>query len=295
MKVCIIGGNGFIGTELGIKSKMLGFDVTVLGRKEPLFFKPNIFKITDFNDLTYLINSLLDSDLIFYCAAVGVQSNSNHTSSEVYQVNTLLPIDIFNKLQENNYKGVFITFGSYFEIGFNAINKSFSEQDLLSSQLLVPNNYCVSKRLLSRYFSSIPSQGFFHFILPTIYGPREAKHRLIPYMLDSIASGKQIKLTEGNQVRQYLFVDDFTDMIFSLLSKKAEFGIYNFPSAQTLKVKEVVELVFRYCNKDISECSFGQLEKSDSLMEHLELNAEKFSSLNINPVYKKIEESLSQY
>ena len=295
MKICIIGGNGFIGTELGIKFKSLGFNVTALGRKEPVFFKPNVFKVTDFNDLSDTINTLIHSDFILYCAAAGVQSNSNQSSSEVYRVNTFLPIDIFNKLQEKNYKGVFISFGSYFEIGNNSINRAFSEEDVLSSRLLVPNDYCISKRLLSRYFSSISPQGFFHFILPTIYGPREANHRLIPYLLESISAGKQIKLSEGNQVRQYLFVDDFTEIIYIILSKKAEFGIYNFPSAETLKVKEVVELVFKFCNKDMSASLFGQLDKSDISMKHLELNADKFSNLYFNSFYRKIEESLPEY
>ena len=52
----------------------------------------------------------------------------------------------------------------------------------------VPNDYCISKRLLTRYINS-SSQSFkhIHLILPTIYGEREGKHR---FQLSSKASGK---------------------------------------------------------------------------------------------------------
>lgn len=54
---------------------------------------------------------------------------------------------------------------------------------------------------------------FLHFILPTIYSEYEDQNRLIPYMLRAIKNGEKLSFTSGEQVRQYLYVDEVPRMI----------------------------------------------------------------------------------
>jgi nucleoside-diphosphate-sugar epimerase len=156
-----------------------------------------------------------------------------------------LPIQIVTFLSSREYEGKFFTFGSYFEIGNNANFVSFDEDAVSNSKEKLPNNYCVSKRLLSSFYKdALAPIKFYHFILPTIYGKGESEHRLIPYLLKSVETGMPISVTSGNQVRQYLHIKDFVTLFGEILcSPNVPYGIYNFPSQTTISVKEIVSHV----------------------------------------------------
>ena len=56
------------------------------------------------------------------------------------------------QLKKYNYKGIYVSFGWYKEIGLNGENgKAFTEEEVICSTLPVTNDYGLSKRLYSRY------------------------------------------------------------------------------------------------------------------------------------------------
>ena len=173
-----------------------------------------------------------------------------------------------------------ISFGSYFEIGENTENRSFSENDLLLSMRRVPNAYCISKRLLSRYFSSASDKiPFLHFILPTIYGENENENRLIPYLLRAIKNGEKLSFTSGEQVRQYLYVDEVPKIIEEAIDRHIPSGIYNIEGNETLSVKQLVCMLLEAhgINPDMS--IFGTVKRQDEGMKILQLDGSKLNSL----------------
>jgi hypothetical protein len=76
-------------------------------------------------------------------------------------------------------------------------------------------------------------------------------------------------------------------IVFKAIFYNIESGIYNISGAETLSVKEVVYLLFRLFNKDISDNIFGQTTRIDSSMKILKLDGNKlFQSINYNPKIK---------
>ena len=175
-----------------------------------------------------------------------------------------------------------ISFGSYFEIGENTENRSFSENDLLLSMRRVPNAYCISKRLLSRYFSSASDKiPFLHFILPTIYGENENENenRLIPYLLRAIKYGEKLSFTSGEQVRQYLYVDEVPKIIEEAIDRHIPSGIYNIEGNETLSVKQLVCMLLEAHGLKPDMSIFGAVKRQDEGMKILQLDGSKLNSL----------------
>ena len=208
MKISILGTNGFLSNAIAKYFYSNGWTVNMIGLEEPCH-KYHSFTPINFlkDEIDYTIIS--DSDIIVYASGAGIQSNLNDSVDLIYQLNTILPTNISNKLNSIGYKGIFITFGSYFELGESNEDKAVSENEIITSTSKAPTDYVVSKRMLTRYISSVEhNYKHWHFILPTIYGPGENNKRLIPYTINAILNNEELHFTSGQQVRQYLYVGD---------------------------------------------------------------------------------------
>jgi nucleoside-diphosphate-sugar epimerase len=189
-----------------------------------------------------------------------------------------------------------VTFGSCFEIGNNNDNTLFSENDLVSSMLEVPNDYCVSKRLLTRYVVSDHNNSFkhLHIVLPTIYGEKEATHRLIPYAVSCIKNNKPMQFTKGVQIRQYLYAGDIPAIIFDLVSLGKE-GVFNISGAETYSVRQIVEMIYDFYGLECTEELFGKAERADLGMLNLQLDDSLLKSVSPEVNYTSFYDSLKYY
>lgn len=144
----------------------------------------------------------------------------------------------------------------------------------------VPNAYCISKRLLSRYFSSVYNDiPFYHFILPTIYGEHEDENRLIPYLLKAIKKEKNLSFTSGEQIRQYLYVGEVPRIIEESVNQHIPSGIYNIEGNETLSIKQLVCMLLMAYNVEPDMSIFGAVKRQDEGMKILRLDGSKLNSM----------------
>jgi nucleoside-diphosphate-sugar epimerase len=225
------------------------------------------------------LTELLESDVVIYCAAAGVQANVVTDTDTIYAINAFLPIKVINYLSDNGFLGKFISFGSYFEIGDNDKETAFSETMLVSSSLPIPNKYCSSKRLLTKFIAGNQfAIEVFHLILPTIYGSAENSSRLIPYLVTSLIEGRVIKLSAGSQVRQYIHCKDVVSLVSIITNGSAHPGIYNVAASTPIKIASLVKSVFSYFNQS-AEPFLGTLQTRDESMKYLALDNAKIASM----------------
>jgi nucleoside-diphosphate-sugar epimerase len=188
-----------------------------------------------------------------------------------------------------------VSFGSYFEIGNNSQSKIYDEIELVNSILKVPNDYCVSKRLLTKYRNSFDSSfKYYHFILPTIYGELELKHRLIPYTVNTIRNGGKLMFSSGKQIRQYLYAGDIPKLIFEIFYK-CEDGIYNIAGSETLSVRGIVETICLKYGVQLDSEMFGVEKRQDVFMLNLQLSGLKLHQKNGEFNFSKIIDILDKY
>lgn len=291
MIVSILGTNGFLSTALARFCNKMGYSLQMYGLEYPNNCYCETFKKLNIINEEIDYNILCQSDIIIYSIGAGIQSNLRESINKIYTLNVTVPINICNKLKIYGYSGYFITFGSIFEIGKTLIRHPFCENDILLSQNEVTSDYAISKRLLTRFITSYEhNYTHWHFIIPTIYGEGENTMRLIPYTLDAIRNSKTLSFTGGDQIRQYVYVNDVPTIIYKSLIKQLPSGVYNIEGPETLSVKEIVTLLHTALGKIVPEKCFGTYERSDSGMKYLALNGNKlYSAINYFPSTKIID------
>jgi len=72
-----------------------------------------------------------------------------------------------------------------------------------------------------------------------LYGPYEAKTRLIPSVITSLLQGLPARCTDGNQIRDFLHVEDVASAFVSLLDSNVE-GPVNIASVQPVALKTII-------------------------------------------------------
>jgi len=296
MKCCFIGSNGFLSTSFGkYFCDKEGFSIDVFGKEPPKFYTYNNFYAIDFTQ-NVQTDILLEYDIIFYLIGKGIQNKKNVQTEEIYLTNVFTPINIIIGLNEKKYKGTFVTFGSYFEIGNNVEIKKFGETDIIFSTLSVPTDYCKSKRLLSRFIdSAVYNFKTWHFILPTIYGENENQERLIPYVVKAIKNDTVINLTLGDQIREYIYVDEIPKILHYCINHNISKGCYNISGTEIMTIKELVLEIMKYFNFPENKILFGTEIRTDIQMRYLMLNGEKLQSLISYKPQSKIINQIKKY
>lgn len=299
MNIGVIGSGGFLSKNL--VDNLDYSTLTIYGRtdvnkpKRAVFKRFDILKAENKN-----FQDFLSHDVLIICAAMGVQSGVIDSVEDVLHVNYLYPVKLFDYLEKKGYNGKIITFGSYFEIGLNGQYQLISEEDIVSMRTQAPNVYCVSKRNLTQYLMTINTNlNTFHLILPTIYGVGEYGNRLIPYLVSSLKSNRDIILTSGEQIRQYLYILDLVGVIQKYILKgELKKGVYNL-GGDIVKVKELVNLIQSYFLNSKSRISFDKIIRLDSQMNYLGLNDKKLTEQigqyrNVS-IFRDLERIINEY
>lgn len=296
MKISILGTNGFLSTAIGKYAAEKCWTIETYGLDAPLHHTYDAFHKVNLMDAELDCTGLLDSDLIVYAIGAGIQSNLHEGFQLIYNLNVTAPAAICNKLKELGYQGHFATFGSVFEMGETKECRFFTERDVLTSTSTAPNDYTVSKRMLTRFATSY-SHPFthWHFIIPTIYGAGENPRRLIPYIVNAIRTQGELHFTAGDQVRQYVHVSEVPRILELALNKNLPSGMYNIEGKETLTVKEIVALIHQAMGANEPDGCFGSAQRTDTGMKYLALDGSRLREATGFVATKSIVDVLGEY
>lgn len=296
MNVTILGTNGFLSRAIAIYCNAKGYPINMYGLEKPIghqygaFYQVNLMK--DELDMT----ELSKSDIIVYAIGAGIQSNLKEGNDLIYNLNVTVPVRICNSLKAIGFQGKFITFGSVFEMGETQEKRFFTEEDVLTSLAIAPNDYTVSKRMLTSFIRSYKHDFVhWHFVIPTIYGENENPKRLIPYTINAIKKGEELHFTAGDQTRQYIHVSEVPKIIDLAYGKNIPSGIYNIQGKETLTVKEIVTLIHNVLGKEVPFGCFGSVKRADVGMKYLALNGSKLQKATGFVASVKLEDVICRY
>ncbi len=272
MKIAIIGTNGFLSTTIAKYAIDKGWALDMFGLDKPTQHSYRHFYSIDLTSGYIEVDKLCEADIIVYAVGAGIQSNLKESADLIYALNVNVPVRICNMLKQVDYKGVFVTFGSYFELGETTLNRPATEDDIINANAPAPTDYVVSKRMLTRFVTSYKHDfTHWHFILPTIYGPGENPMRLIPYTISAIRNGENLHFTSGEQVRQYLCASEVPVVLDKAYMHSLSSGIYNIAGSGTLTVKQIVVQICEAYGKQMSPDWFGGVQRMDTNMRYLAL------------------------
>lgn len=286
MHIAIIGANGMLSVALTkyFHSKA-DTSVDVYGQDAPNDYEcDNFYRVNLLCDkLDY--ERLCSSDVIIYASGAGVQAALHTDSSLMYALNVAIPIEITLQLKKHNYAGIYVSFGSYMEIGVNEEEgRAFSEEDVVCSPLPVTNDYGLSKRLYGRYMKDFSADyTFYHFILPNMFSEDDLKPgtRLVPYTLQYLQDNKAGKnpqapsFSAGLQTRQFITLEEMIQTVDEAISKGIPSGIYNIGGGEFLSIRNLIERLFAIYHVPCKEEYFGKEVRRDGDIKSLRIDGSK--------------------
>ena len=266
-KVLITGASGFIGKNLInslLKDKSFEIYGLIKKRSKDTLRKKNLKYI--YSDLTKNNEKIkIDFDYIINLAGNIDHKNKFETFKAHYQgVKNLIKILNLKKIK------LFIQIGSCLEYG---IKKSPHKESFNCSPI---SHYGKAKLLSTKYIQK-KLKNYIILRPYQIYGPYQKKDRLVPIVIDGCLRNKEIPCSDGLQFRDFLFIDDFVELIKKILKKNNNInGIYNVGFGKPNKVKDIINLIQKKIKK--GKPIFGRIPMRNEEM--------KFTYPNISKIKK---------
>ncbi len=254
--ILIIGGTGFIGYHFAKKCLTKGWQIASISSRKPkkTRYLPRVkYIICDITKKRSLKQKVRKS--FNYVVNLGgyVDHSNKKKTFESHYVGCKNLAEIFIKKMPTT----FIQMGSSVEYGNSSSPQKESVKCSLKS---IKSIYGKAKLLSSRYMIDLYKKKNFPSVVLRLYlayGPKQDMNRFLPIIIDGCIKNKKFPCSTGNQLRDFIHVDDVVDAIIkSLKNKNAKGQIINIGSGKPGKIKDIINHV-----KKISKGGFPQFGK----------------------------------
>ena len=235
MKICVIGGSGFVGTHL-IRSLNTNHEVVIFDKVVNSEFTSQT-QIIDIREAKKLNSNLKGFDIVIHLAA---EHKDNVTPKSLYyNVNVEGTKNILDAMDKNGIKNILFT-SSVAVYGLNKDNPSEeSEVDPF-------NEYGRTKYLaeleIEKWFKKDNVGKTVNIIRPTvIFG--ESNRGNVYNLLKQIVSGKFIMIGDGNNVKSMAYVKNIIGFIEYLMASEKGYQVYNYADKPDLTTNDLITTV----------------------------------------------------
>lgn len=237
------------------------------------------FDLKRFADLRELILKLRPS-IAFNLAGYGVDP-SERDEADAYRLNADLPqtlCEVIAECRDKEWMGQnLVHAGSaleYGEIGGDLAENSQPAPATLYGKSKLAGTQAVARGCGEYGFRGVTARLF------TVYGPGEREGRLTPSLIDAARTGRAIRLTEGRQRRDFIYVADVAEGLLRLgLSSAAPGEIVNLATGRLTTVRQFVEQAAGILNIPVERLLFGALPTRTEEMSHLPVAIDRFKRL----------------
>jgi len=240
-----VGGSGFIGQHVVKESLEQGFSTTVLsinnrhvmGRLEGVTYFS-----ADISDKVDLLASLKGKAFSYVINLSGYIDHSNYSNggSRVYDVHFNGVRSLIDCLDKSKIKG-FVQIGSSDEYGNNSAPQSEAQREApisIYSCAKVASTYFLQTLYKTENFPAVILRPFL------VYGPKQSKERFIPQIIKGCLNGQKFPASEGQQLRDFCFIDDFVQAVFLALDNNNIHGeVINIASGEPIFIKKIIDII----------------------------------------------------
>jgi nucleoside-diphosphate-sugar epimerase len=260
--IVVTGGRGFVGSRLIHRLRAIGSDVRAWTRPEVDLLDAASVEAAVSRDCPHTL---------FHLAAAGVSVGSAHdpkvASADLTMMETLI-----HSLRPDTRM---IYAGSMAEYGVGGV--------LSEANPCVPATaYAIGKFAAGRLGAAyLPQKGvsFCNARLFGVYGPGEAPQRLFPFLLQALASGRPVPLSDGLQRRDFIHVDDACDAMIALAALDTVPQLVNIGTGSSVSIGEVARWIADAMQVSRDLLRFGESPRSPGDQNLLQADTRLLASL----------------
>ncbi len=273
MKLLITGGAGFIGSAFVKEALKDGYDTVVV---DALTYAGDLKRIKDvYDNMVFYKIDITDKDSL---KDVFIKEKPNiiiHFAAESHVDRSILDPYIFIK---TNVEGTFnllelsreFNIEKFINISTDEVYGDIEQGEFYEESCLKPSSpYSTSKAsadMLGRAY-------YRTYNLPVVtvrpsnnYGPWQYPEKFIPVVILKALNNEKIPIYgTGQNVREWLFVEDCAKGVLKIMQKGKIGEIYNLGSDIELKNIDVAKTILRLLNKDKSLISFVKDRKGHDI------------------------------
>jgi nucleoside-diphosphate-sugar epimerase len=233
--ILITGSSGFIGKHLIKKIPKYNIPIEKSGKKIDLRDKEKVLKIKRVNTVIHLAGKTPYSKRL--------------SNNEIFEHNILGTLNILEYcVSKKVEKLIFVS--SY--IYGNSKNNPINEKHVVQPH----NTYAKSKYLAEELCKAYAKKfGIKVIILRpfNLFGNLQKKGFLISNIVEAIKNNSSILITNKNNKRDYLLIDDFIDVILKMIDFDCELEIFNIGSGKSYSFEKIIQLFERKSGKKIKQ------------------------------------------
>ena len=253
--ILVTGGTGFLGAAIVNKLLSINCNVNIISLpRDPIWRIDDTSKCKFFNsDLRNIketektINKI-KPELIFHLAGIINTEINIDAIYQVYSMNFEITKNLLLALKDYDYD-LFINTGTGNEYGSNKL--PFKETDRENPK----SPYSASKTAATS-FCEMMTNVYGNPIITVrpflVYGPKQISRSLIPSLIYSSLEKKKISLTPCEQIRDFIYIDDVTDVYIELVNNRENVknrGIFNIGSGIGTPILRIINLIRNKLNE----------------------------------------------
>jgi len=244
MRCLVTGASGHLGSYLTRLLATRGEDVTILVRPSS-----DLWRLDGALDGIRVIRARMEDlreaagelriaapETVFHLGWSGVTADKrNHPDALIENVTGSLRL--FQMVRQAGC-GCFVGVGSQAEYGPQS--SSISEEMTPTPDTL----YGVAKLSVGQMLAALCAKSDIRFLwlrLFATYGPKDDPAHLIPSVIEKLLAGERSSLTAGEQVWDYMYVEDAAECLYRAACAPDAAGIYNLCSGYPETVHRIVE------------------------------------------------------
>ena len=229
IKVVVFGGSGFLGSHVADALTKAGYDVRIFDLEESRFIHDNQEMIIgDILDLPAVSNAIKGCDYVYNFAGMADIEEAHKKPIETIESNVLGTTTILEGCRKHKIKR-FIFASSMYVYGKAG---SFYRSSKQACELIIEN------------YNELFKVPFTVLRYGSLYGTRaNDKNYIYKIVKQAITKGKIVSFGEGEDLREYIHVDDAARYSVEILSKEFENQYVIFTGNQSMRRKDLLLMI----------------------------------------------------
>ncbi len=289
--ILITGGAGFIGSHIAdilIQNnyKVIIADNLSTGKKENINTKASFYNIDikNYNDLEAVFQNNKIEYIIHLSAQVSVPNSIRNPINDANE-NIIATLNIIELSKKYNIKKIIVSSSA----AVYGIPKELPIDEMHST---IPISYYGLSKLTMEKYLILSDINYIICRFSNVYGPRQTPHGeagVVSIFMDNAINNKDLNIFgDGNQTRDFIYVEDIAKIFLFFIEKNISNEILNISTNNSISINKLANIIINISKSNIK---INYLDKRDGDIDNSILNNTKLLNL-ININFTTIDEGL---